>query len=265
MLPAGPVSLLVVDDLQVRYGGAVLALDGVSFAVPESGSVAMLGANGAGKTTILRAVGGLLRFHNGAISRGTIRFDGRSIAGADAASLVASGIAQVLEGRRIFRDLTVADNLRAGAFSAGRRGSEAETRKRVVELFPILGERLDQSAGFLSGGEQSMLAIGRALMARPRLLLLDEPSLGLAPMVVRQIGQVLNEINGDGVAVLLVDQSTTLALETTKYGYLLETGRIVAEEPTAELLADPVVRASYLGTRAEDDTLRTHIEEAAAT
>jgi branched-chain amino acid transport system ATP-binding protein len=259
------MSLLAIEGLTVRYGGAVLALEDVSFDVPEGGSVSLLGANGAGKTTILRAVSGLLRFHNGAILRGTVTFDGRSIVNADAARLVAGGIAQVLEGRRIFSDLSVAENLRAGGFAQQRRGTHDETRDRVVELFPILGERLHQSAGLLSGGEQQMLAVGRALMARPRLLLLDEPSLGLAPLVVRQIGKVLQTINGDGVALLLVDQSTALALEVTQYGYLLETGRVVHHKPTAELLADPVVRASYLGTAAGDEAVQSRIEESVTT
>ncbi|HEV3124068.1 MAG TPA: ABC transporter ATP-binding protein [Candidatus Dormibacteraeota bacterium] len=256
------MSLLAVENLTVRYGGAVLALDDVSFEVPEGGAVGLLGANGAGKTTVLRAVSGLLRFHSGAIVRGSVTFNGRSIVNADASRLVAGGIAQVLEGRRIFRDLTVADNLRAGGFATSqRRGSQDEVRDRVLELFPILGERLHQSAGFLSGGEQQMLAVGRALMARPRLLLLDEPSLGLAPLVVRQIGKVLQAINGDGVALLLVDQSTALALEVTKYGYLLETGHVVHQKPTADLLADPAVRASYLGTAAGDEAVQSRIEE----
>ena len=258
------MTLLLVDDLAVRYGGAVLALDGVSFEVPEGGSVALLGANGAGKTTVLRAVSGLLRFNRGAIIRGSVRVDGRPVDGRDTTRLVASGVSQVLEGRRIFRDLTVAENLRAGGMGAGRRGNETQTRERVFELFPILRERLDQPGGLLSGGEQSMLAIGRALMARPRLLLLDEPSLGLAPLVVRQIGEALTRINAEGVAVLLVDQSTALALQATRHAYLLETGRVVHHAGTAELLADPKMRASYLGTQAADSSLRTLIEDAAS-
>src|SRR2546421_439560 len=173
----------------------MLALEDVTFAVPEGGAVGLLGANGAGKTTVLRTISGLLPFHRGAVVAGSILYQGRSIVGADPSRLVASGIAQVLEGRRVFRDLTVADNLRAGAFNAARRGNDEDVRKQVLELFPILGERLHQQAGLLSGGEQSMLSIGRALMARPRLLLLDEPSLGLAPLVVRQIGEALGRIN----------------------------------------------------------------------
>ena len=249
------MSLLTVDSLTVTYGGAVLAVEGVSFEVPEGGSVGLLGANGAGKTTLLRAVTGLLRFHSGEVVRGSIRFDGRDITGADTASLVAAGIAQVLEGRRVFRDLTVAENLRAGGFSARNRGREGEVREQVFELFPVLRERVGQHAGFLSGGEQQMLAIARALMAQPRLLLLDEPSLGLAPLVVLQIGETLRRINGEGVALLLVDQSTALALRVTRYGYLLENGRIRHAAETPVLLADEQVRASYLGTKKVDERL----------
>ncbi|HZS15976.1 MAG TPA: ABC transporter ATP-binding protein [Candidatus Dormibacteraeota bacterium] len=249
------MSLLAVSDLTVTYGGAVLAVDGVSFEVPEGGSVGLLGANGAGKTTLLRAITGLLRYQNGQVTRGAIHFDGRDVTGADPSRLVAAGIAQVLEGRRVFRDLTVAENLRAGAFSARDRSREGEVRERVLTLFPLLRERLGQDAGFLSGGEQQMLAIGRALMAQPRMLLLDEPSLGLAPLVVRQIGDTLREINGQGVALLLVDQSTALALRVTRHAYLLETGRIRHSGPTAEMLSDETVRASYLGTARGDDAL----------
>jgi branched-chain amino acid transport system ATP-binding protein len=249
------VSLLTVDDLTVTYGGAVLAVEGVSFEVADGGSVGLLGANGAGKTTLLRAITGLLRYHNGQVVRGSIRFDGRDITRADTARLVASGIAQVLEGRRVFRDLTVAENLRAGAFSARQRSREPEVREQVLTLFPVLRERLAQHAGFLSGGEQQMLAIGRALMAQPRMLLLDEPSLGLAPLVVQQIGERLRQINGDGVALLLVDQSTALALRVTRYGYLLENGRIRHDAETATLLADEQVRASYLGTKKVDERI----------
>jgi ABC-type branched-subunit amino acid transport system ATPase component len=249
------VSLLTVSDLTVTYGGAVLAVDGVSFEVPEGGSVGLLGANGAGKTTLLRAITGLLRYQNGQVVHGSVRFDGRDITRADTANLVAAGIAQVLEGRRVFRDLTVAENLRAGAFSARQRARENPVREQVLTLFPVLRERLEQPAGFLSGGEQQMLAIGRALMAQPRMLLLDEPSLGLAPLLVRQIGDTLREINGQGVALLLVDQSTALALRVTSYGYLLETGHIRHHAPTTELLADEQVRQSYLGTARVDERI----------
>ena len=240
--------LLEVDGLRVTYGGSVLALDGVSFSVPVGGAVALVGANGAGKTTALRAVTGLLRFHGGQITAGTIRFGGRSIAGVDSSSLVASGIGQVLEGRRVFADLTVAENLQVGGFHSRRR--EREVRAELGELFPLLAERAGQPAGQLSGGEQQVLAIARALMAEPRLLLLDEPSLGLAPRVVAQIGEALRAVNERGCALLLVEQSTALAMRVTEQAFLLETGRVRAHGPTRELLSDGRVRASYLGTAA---------------
>jgi ABC-type branched-subunit amino acid transport system ATPase component len=242
------VPLLEVERLRVTYGGSVLALDGVGFSVPPGGAVALVGANGAGKTTALRAVTGLLRFHGGQVTSGTIRFAGRSIAGADTAALVADGLGQVLEGRRVFADLTVAENLRIGAFHNRRRA--AALREQLTELFPLLGERADQPAGQLSGGQQQMLAIARALMAEPRLLILDEPSLGLAPQIVAQIGDALRTINERGCALLLVEQSTALALRVSDEAYLLETGHVRAHAPTAELLADGRVRASYLGTEA---------------
>jgi branched-chain amino acid transport system ATP-binding protein len=255
------VSLLRVEGLTVRYGGAVLGIDGVSFEVPAAGAVALLGPNGAGKTTVLRAISGLLRFHGGAIERGAVYLDDRNVVGADCSRLVAAGVAQVLEGRRIFAELTVADNLRAGGFAAqGRAGGEA-VRQHVLDLFPLLAERIEQPAGLLSGGEQQMLAIGRALMARPRLLLLDEPSLGLAPLVVQHIAEVLNRIREeDGVAILLVDQSTALALSLSESGHLLENGRLIHSAPTAELLADERVRACYLGTRAGGELVTAEIQ-----
>jgi branched-chain amino acid transport system ATP-binding protein len=256
------MSLLEVSGIRVTYGGAVLALEDASLVVPEGGSVALLGANGAGKTTLLRAVGGLLRHHHGEVRAGEVRFDGRSIAGVDASKLVAGGIAQCLEGRRVFAGLTVEENLRVGAFAQRARGAEQARRQEMLELFPRLAERLSQPAGVLSGGEQQMLAIARAMMAGPRLLLLDEPSLGLAPLVVAEIGVVLRRINASGMAILLVDQSTTLALHVTDHAYLLENGRTSADGPTRELLSDDRVRASYLGTTAGADHLRA---EASAT
>jgi ABC-type branched-subunit amino acid transport system ATPase component len=241
--------LLEVANVAVRYGGAVLALEQVSMDVPAGGAVALLGANGAGKTTLLRAIGD----HRGSIVAGDIRLDGRSTRRMDAAQLVAKGLAQTLEGRRMLSELTVAQNLRLGAFALGDRAREAGLRDDVLALFPLLGERLDQRAGLLSGGQQQMLAIGRALMAGPRLLLLDEPSLGLAPIVAAEIAEALLRIRGRGTALLLADQSTALALRATEQAYLLENGRVRASGPTHQLLLDDELRACYLGTAGGHD------------
>jgi branched-chain amino acid transport system ATP-binding protein len=241
---------LEINKLTVRYG-AVLALHDVSLEIPLGGAIALLGANGAGKTTMLRAVGGLLAYHSGRIVAGDIRFEGASLAGRDASGVVAAGIGQALEGRRVFADLTVAENLRLGAFAADR--DVKSTRDEMLELFPILRERLGQRAGLLSGGQQQMLAIARAIMAQPRLLLLDEPSLGLAPIVVQEIGEALRRISAAGTSILVSDQNTTLALHATGYAYLLENGCLCAEGPTRQLLLDDTVRASYLGTASGHD------------
>jgi branched-chain amino acid transport system ATP-binding protein len=238
---------LEVNDLCVRYG-AVFALHGVTLEIPHGGAVALLGANGAGKTSMLRAVGGLLAYHGGRVVHGSINFEGRSTAGLDASRLVAAGIGQALEGRRVFADLTVAENLRLGAFAAGRRRDEAQVRDEMLELFPALREHLAQRAGLLSGGQQQMLAIARAIMAQPRLLLLDEPSLGLAPIVVAEIADALRRINAAGTSILLADQNTALAVRATDHAYLLESGRVRTHAPTEELVLDDTLRASYLGT-----------------
>jgi branched-chain amino acid transport system ATP-binding protein len=245
--------VLEVENVAVRYGGAVLALEQVSLDVPAGGAVALLGANGAGKTTLLRAIGGLLGYHRGAIVRGDIRLDGDSTRRMDTAELVARGLAQTLEGRRVLSELTVAQNLRLGAFRLADGSREAHLRESVLALFPILGERLDQRAGLLSGGEQQMLAIGRALMAGPRLLILDEPSLGLAPIVAAEIAEALLRIRNHGTAILLADQSTALALRVTEHAYLLENGRVRAAGPTSQLLLDDELRACYLGTAGGHD------------
>jgi branched-chain amino acid transport system ATP-binding protein len=245
--------LLEVENVAVRYGGVVLALEQVSLEVPAGGAVALLGANGAGKTTLLRAVGGLLGYHRGAIVAGDIRLDGRSTRRLDAAQLVARGLAQTLEGRRMLSELTVAQNLRLGAFALADRVREARLRDDVLALFPPLGERLDQRAGLLSGGQQQMLAIGRALMAGPRLLILDEPSLGLAPIVGAEIAEALLRIREQGTAILLADQSTALAMRTTEQAFLLENGCVRASGPTSELLLDDELRACYLGTAGGHD------------
>jgi branched-chain amino acid transport system ATP-binding protein len=241
------VSHLEVSGLGVRYG-AVHALHDVTLDVERGVCVALLGANGAGKTTLLRAVGGLLAYHGGAVVSGGIRFEDRATGRADASALVARGIGQALEGRRVFAELTVAENLRIGAFAACGTRSRHAVRDELLELFPILRERLDQRAGLLSGGQQQMLAIARAIMAQPRLLLLDEPSLGLAPIVVAEIADALRRITAGGTSILLADQNTALALRATDYAYLLESGHVRTQGPTEQLVLDDTLRASYLGT-----------------
>jgi ABC-type branched-subunit amino acid transport system ATPase component len=246
------VKLLEVSGLSVKYG-AVLALQDVSLEIPPGGSVALLGANGAGKTTLLRAIAGLLDYHGGRVAGGSIRFEGRAINGRAASSLVAGGIAQALEGRRVFAELTVAENLRLGAFAAAEPRRQNGVREELFELFPILGERVEQRAGLLSGGQQQMLAIARALMGQPRLLLLDEPSLGLAPIVVAEIAQALSRVNELGTSILLADQNTTLAVRASGHTYLLENGRVRTDGPTQQLVLDDELRASYLGTSSGHD------------
>ncbi|MGV9533925.1 ABC transporter ATP-binding protein [Streptosporangium sandarakinum] len=240
---------LVVRDLAVGYG-PVTALRGVSLEVPRGSVVAVLGGNGAGKSTLLRAVSGTLRFHRGGIAAGEISFGGRRLSGADPSAVVACGVVQVPEGRRIFARMTVAENLRAGALGArGARGrrAAAEARDRVLTLFPVLAERARQRAGLLSGGEQQMLAIGRALMARPVMLLLDEPTLGLAPMAAARIAATVREINAQGTTVLLVEQNAALALSLARHAYVLEVGEVALSGPAAELAASDEVRRRYLG------------------
>ncbi len=243
--PAHP--LLRVRDLEVVYGEAILALRGVDLAVPAGSIVALLGANGAGKTTLLRAVSGLLRSHRGRITRGSVELAGEPIGALDAPAIVRRGLSQVMEGRRIFSELTVDDNLRAGGFSQKDRSGLRASHERVMGLFPVLAARRRSVAGYLSGGEQQMLAIARALMASPRLLLLDEPSLGLAPRLVEHIRAIVVDINAQGTSVLIVEQNAVMALSIASQGFVLEHGRVVLEGPAGELLENPDVRESYLG------------------
>ncbi|HZQ26476.1 MAG TPA: ABC transporter ATP-binding protein [Acidimicrobiales bacterium] len=239
--------VLSVRGVEVVYSDVILVLRGVSLDVPEGSIVALLGANGAGKTTLLRAVTGLLRMHRGAITKGTISLNGASIAGADPAAIVRQGVSQVMEGRRIFAELTVDENLKAGGFSRRDKAELRQSYERVMGLFPKLAERRRSTAGYLSGGEQQMLAIGRALMQSPRLLLLDEPSLGLAPLIVEQIRQIVADINAQGTSVLLVEQNATMALSIADYGYVMENGRVVKDGPGTELLEDKDIQEFYLG------------------
>ena len=240
--------LLSVRNVEVVYNDIALVLRGVSLDVPKGSIVALLGANGAGKTTLLRAITGLLRVHRGEITKGKVDLEDAPITGRDPADVVKRGIAQVMEGRRIFQELTVEENLRAGGFTKrGDKAAAREAHERVLDLFPVLRERRRSIAGYLSGGEQQMLAMGRALMASPKLLLLDEPSLGLAPRLVEQIRDIIVDINQQGTSVLLVEQNATMALSVAQSGYVMETGRIVKEGRAAELLADQDIQEFYLG------------------
>jgi branched-chain amino acid transport system ATP-binding protein len=234
-------ALLAVDNLEAQYGGTTV-LRGVSFAVEEGGITTILGANGAGKTTTLRAVSGMVR------TAGSVRFAGHAIAGRPTEEIVRLGIAHAPEGRGTFVQLTVEENLRLGAYVRRDRRRLADDFDRAYGYFPVLGQRRGQVAGTLSGGEQQMLAVARALMLRPRLLLLDEPSLGLAPLVVREIFHIVRTINAEqGVSVLLVEQNAALALELADHAYLMETGRVVLAGPSSVLQSDESIRRSYLG------------------
>ncbi len=239
--------MLVLQDIAVTYQSAIPAIQGISLEVPDKTVVALLGANGAGKTTIIRTISGLLKLHKASIVHGSIFFDGERIDRLSATDIVQRGIAQVLEGRRLFADLTVDENLKTGAIASRDPAGTRRAYERVMDLFPVLRERRKSHAGYLSGGEQQMLAIGRALMASPKLLLLDEPSLGLAPFMVQQIRTIISEINAGGTAVLLVEQNAQMALSVAHYGYVLETGRVVLAQPAADLLRDENVRKFYLG------------------
>jgi branched-chain amino acid transport system ATP-binding protein len=241
--------VLAATNLEVVYDDVMLVLRGVSLEVPQGRIVALLGANGAGKSTLLRAVSGLLGVHDGVVSRGSITLDGEPIHNLGASRIAALGIKQVMEGRRIFVELTVEENLRIGAHVKPR--SLKANLDRTYALFPVLADRRRKIAGYLSGGEQQMLAIGRALMSDPKYLLMDEPSLGLAPMIVRQIRDVIVEINAQGTTVLLVEQNAAMALAIAEHGYVLENGAMVMDKPAAELLADGDVREFYLGLGAE--------------
>jgi branched-chain amino acid transport system ATP-binding protein len=234
--------MLSVEGVHVAYG-ACEALHGVSLDVRSGEIVTLVGANGAGKSTLLRTISGLI-----APTKGRVLFEGAPAHGVPAHVLVRRGMSHVPEGRRIFTALSVRENLELGAYTAPSRAETGRRLERVLALFPRLSERTDQSGGTLSGGEQQMLAIGRALMAAPRLLLLDEPSLGLAPLLVQEIFREIARINReDGVTILLVEQNAHMALSLATRGYVLETGRIVLEGPAADLLENPQVRAAYLG------------------
>ncbi|MFI6103039.1 ABC transporter ATP-binding protein [Streptomyces sp. NPDC051310] len=239
---------LRVRGLTAGYG-KVRALRDVSLDVPDGAVVAVLGGNGAGKSTLLRALSRTLAFHGGAATAGTVAFGGRPLDTLPPDRVVAAGLCHVPEGRQVFARMTVEDNLRAGALGAraGGRAGRAAALRRVHELFPVLAERARQRAGLLSGGEQQMLAVARALMASPRLLLLDEPSLGLAPLMAARIADTVKEIHAQGTSVLLVEQNAALALRLATHAYVLEVGEVTIEGPAAELAASDEVRRRYLG------------------
>jgi len=244
--------MLAIQNLEVVYDDVMLVLRGVSLRVPSGEIVALLGANGAGKTTLLRAVCGLLDTHDGDVTKGSVVLDGQPIHRLRPAAVVRRGVSQVMEGRRTFAELSVEENLRLGAHTNPR--GRAEGIERVFGLFPVLAKRRRDTAGYLSGGEQQMLAMRRAMMANPRYLLLDEPSLGLAPRLVEQIRDLVVEINRQGTSVLLVEQNATMALSIAAHGYVMETGKVVLDKPAMELLADDDVREFYLGLHPEGTT-----------
>ena len=245
--------LLAVNNIEVIYDHVILVLKGVSLEVPEGGIVALLGANGAGKSTTLKAVSNLLRSERGEVTKGSIEFRGERVDQHGSPSdLVAKGIVQVMEGRRCFEHLTVEENLLTGAYT--RRDGRAaihEDLQKVYHYFPRLGERRDAQSGYTSGGEQQMTAIGRALMARPSVILLDEPSMGLAPQLVQEIFDIVQDLNGkEGVTFLLAEQNTTIALRYASYGYILETGRVVMDGEAKALAENEDVKEFYLGMSA---------------
>jgi branched-chain amino acid transport system ATP-binding protein len=235
------VSLLEVENLVARYG-RITALAGISLHVDEGEIVALIGANGAGKSTTLRAISGLIR-----PASGRITFDGHDLHGRPPHAIVRLGIGQSPEGRRVFPRMTVRENLELGAYTRSSKREIAEDTEHVLATFPRLRERIGQQAGTMSGGEQQMLAIGRALMGRPRLLLLDEPSLGLSPLLVQTIFSVIRDINASGTTILLIEQNATQALAVASRGYVLEVGSVTHEDTSANLSASPVVQSAYLG------------------
>ena len=232
-------TILKINDLRVKYGG-IEAVKGVSFVVPKGEIVTLVGANGAGKSSTLRAIAGLVKPQSG-----KIEFMGEDITGKDPTSIVKRGITLVPEGRRVFADLTVLENLRVGAYL--RKDDLTEDINWVYDLFPRLKERSWQAGGTLSGGEQQMLAVGRALMSRPKVMMMDEPSLGLAPLIVRGIFDIIKEINRQGVTILLIEQNANMALKTADIGHVMETGRITLSGSGEELLANEAVKEAYLG------------------
>lgn len=238
--------MLEVKNLNVTYGGVLPALRNVSISVPAHGVVALLGSNGAGKTTLLRAISNNLKPHSGNVDSGTITFNGEDLRKLDSSKIIGRNVVQVPEGRRIFGRLSVEENLRIGAIR--RKNKEADkAREHVYELFPKLYERRKQRGLLLSGGEQQMLAIGRALMAKPKLLMLDEPSLGLAPMIVETVAEVIKDINEEGTSILIIEQNASMALNLADYAYVLDVGAVSLEGKSSELQETDEIKDLYLG------------------
>ena len=233
--------MLKINDLRVNYGG-IKALKGINISVPEGKIITLIGGNGAGKSTTLRTSMGLVR-----PASGSIHYDGSDLTGIKTRDIVKKGLVLVPEGRRIFSNLTIHENLVLGSYARKDKQGIEKDREKVLSLFPRLAERLKQKAGTLSGGEQQMLAVGRALMTKPRLLMMDEPSLGLAPLIVKNIFEIIQNINKLGVTILLIEQNAKAALDIADYGYVMETGNIVMEGPGRELLNNDDVKKAYLG------------------
>ena len=240
-------SLLTVNNIEVVYSDVILVLRGLSLEVPQGQIVALLGANGAGKSTTLKAISGLLKSEDGEITRGNIVYEGREIQHFTSEAIVKSGVFQVMEGRRIIADMTVKENLRLGAYTRRDKAIKKDI-DMVFQYFPRLAERTTGLAGYLSGGEQQMLAIGRSLMARPKLVLMDEPSMGLSPLLVKEVFGIIERLNTElGITILLVEQNTGMALRVASYAYIMEQGKIVLDGPAAEIAANEDVKEFYLG------------------
>ncbi len=240
-------SILRINNIEVKYHEVILVLKGVSIEVPRGGIVALLGANGAGKSTTLKAISGLLKTEDGEVSDGAIEYEGRHIHHESAANIAKWGIVQVIEGRRVFEHLTVEENLKVGAHLR-KTGSVRDGLELVYSYFPRLREKRNETAGFVSGGEQQMTVVGRALMTEPKLVLLDEPSMGLAPMLIHEIFNIITKLNkGEKISILLVEQNAKLALNVAPYAYVMETGRIVMDDSAESLSENEDIKDFYLG------------------
>jgi branched-chain amino acid transport system ATP-binding protein len=243
-----PKNMLKVNNIEVIYSDVILVLRGVSLAVEQGQIVSLLGANGAGKTTTLKAISGLLKREDGAVTRGSIEFHDNRLDKSTPEEIVSLGIVQVLEGRRLFEHLTVEENLRVGTLVNGRQSNNSQLLEQVYHFFPRLKDLRRRTSGYLSGGEQQMVVIGRAIMAEPRLMLLDEPSLGLAPLLVQEIFEIIKRINQEsGVSILVVEQNANVALKIASYAYVMESGRVVLDGPADQLAQNADIKEFYLG------------------